>query len=136
VKRALAGLPLAMLLVATPAVATLGDSATSSASFTTTSLEAPTGLDAVGGCAGFGSPKVTLTWTATTTTFATGYDIYRAIGVGSPTLLTSVSPRTVVTYTDTAVAVLTSYTYTVRTRYQSWSKTSTSDSATTPALCL
>jgi hypothetical protein len=134
--KAVVGLPFAILLLASPALATLGDSATSSSSFTTTQLAAPTALDAVGGCAGLASPKVTLTWTATATTFATGYDIYRAVGVGPSVFLASVSPRTTVTYTDTAVVGLTSYTYIVRTKYQSWTKASTPDPATTPGVCL
>jgi hypothetical protein len=136
VRKLLVGGPFLLLLVASPAIATLGDSATAASAFTTTSLAAPTGVAATGGCVGLGTPKVTLTWTATATTFATGYDIYRAVGAGAPTLLTSVSPRTVVSYTDTAVLVLTSYTYTVRTKYQNWIKASSSASATTPAVCL
>jgi hypothetical protein len=125
-----------LVLVATPAVATLGDSATASAAFTTTSLAAPTGLTATAGCVGLATPKVTLSWTATTSTYATGYDVYRAVGAGASTLLTSVSPRTTVTYVDTAVSLLTSYTYTVKTRYASWTKASGTASATTAAVCL
>jgi hypothetical protein len=123
------------VVVATPALATYGDSATASAAFTTTQLAAPSGVTATAGCNGV-SPKVTLGWTATTTTFATGYDIYRAVGAGSPTLLTSVSPRTTASYVDTSVSLLTAYTYTVTSRFAAWSKASATASATTPLLCL
>ena len=126
----------AVLLAASPALASYLDTATATAHFTARTLAAPTGLSATGGCAGTLAPKVTLSWTATASTYATGYDIYRAVGAGAPALLTSVSPRTVVAYTDTAVSVLTSYTYTVRTKYQSWVTSSSSASATTPAVCL
>jgi len=136
VRRLTLGVVAGVVAVASPALASYADSATASATFTTTSLAAPTGLSATGGCAGTLAPKVTLAWTATTSTFATGYDIYRQIGAGAPSLLTSVSPRTVVGYTDTAVSILTSYTYTVRTGFQSWTKTSSAASATTPAVCL
>jgi hypothetical protein len=136
VRRLLVGGPFLLLLAATPAVATLGDAATANASLATTQLAAPTGLSATAACAGLGTSRVTLSWTATTTTFATGYDIYRAVGLGPSTFLASVSPRTTVTYTDTSLSLLTSYSYTVRTRFQSWSKASTSASATTPGLCL
>ena len=128
--------PFLLLLVSSPALATLGDSATSASTFTTTSLAAPTSLVATAGCVGVAAAKVTLTWTATTSTYATGYDIYRAVGAGAPALLTSVSPRTVATYTDTAVSLLTTYTYTVRSKYQNWIKASSSASATTGAVCV
>ena len=123
-------------VIATPALAVYLDSATASAAFSTTQLAAPTGLTATAACAGTAASKVTLGWTATTTTFATGYDIYRAVGVGPSTFLASVSPRTTVAYVDTAVLLLTSYTYTVKARYASWSKASTTASATTPVVCL
>ena len=125
-----------VLAAASPALATYLDSATATATFTTTSLAAPTGVGAVGGCAGTLAPKVTLTWTATTSTFATGYDIYRAVGAGGSVYLTTVTPRTTVTYVDTAVSLVTSYTYTLKTKYQSWTKASSTASATTPAVCL
>ena len=125
-----------VLLVATPAVATMGDSASASAAFTTTTLAAPTGLTATAGCVGLAAAKVTLGWTASASTFATGYDVYRAVGAGPSTFLASVSPRTTVAYVDTSVALLTSYTYTVKTRFASWSKASVTASATTAAVCL
>lgn len=113
----------------------MGDIATSGSTVTTSSLAAPTGVTATAGCNGL-LPKVTLAWTATVTTYATGYDVYRAVGTGPSTLLTSLAPRTAVGYVDSAVAVLTSYTYTVVTRFESWTKASSTASATTPALCL
>jgi hypothetical protein len=134
--RAVPVLAAALVLVATPAVATLGDSATASAAFTTTTLAAPTGLTATAGCVGLAAAKVTLSWTATTSAFATGYDVYRAVGAGGSTFLVSVSPRTTVTYVDTAVSLLTQYTYTVKARYASWSKASSTATATTGAVCL
>jgi hypothetical protein len=125
----------AAVVVATPALATFGDSATAAVGSTTTQLAAPTGVTATAGCNGV-VPKVTVTWTATTTTFATGYDIYRAVGGGASTLLTSVSGRTTVSYVNTGLSLLTTYTYTVKTRYASWSKASTTASATTAVVCL
>ena len=124
-----------VLAAAAPAVATMGDSATSASTVTTSSLAAPTGVTATAGCNGL-LPKVTLAWTATATTYATGYDVYRAVGAGPASLLTTITPRTTVGYVDSAVVVLTSYTYTVVTRFQSWTKASSTASATTPALCL
>lgn len=137
-RRAAVGALLLLLLVAGPALGSFADGSTAASTLRTTSLSAPTGLSASGGCSG-GLPKlprVTLSWTATTTPFATGYDVYRGIGAGSQTLLTTLSPRTVTSYVDSAVLVATSYSYSVRTRYLSWSKASSTASATTPVLCL
>jgi hypothetical protein len=124
-----------VVLIATPALATFRDSATAAVASTTTQLAAPTALTATAGCNSI-IPKVTLSWTATTTTYATGYDIYRAVGAGASTLLTSVSGRTTVSYVNTGLSLLTTYTYSVRTRYASWSKASSNASATTAAVCL
>lgn len=124
-----------VVALATPALATYLDSANAAAAFTTSQLAAPTGVAAAGSCSG-GLPRVTVTWTATTTAFATGYDVYRAVGLGPSTYLTTVTPRTKVSYIDTAVGLLTSYTYTLKTRYVSWSKASSTASATTPLVCL
>lgn len=127
-----------LVVVSGPAFGSFADSARAASSFSTTQLAAPTALTATGGCTTSTPklPRVSLSWTATTTSFATGYDVYRAIGAGTPLLLTTLSPRTVTSYVDTAVLVVTSYTYTVRTRFASWSKASAAASATTPALCL
>jgi hypothetical protein len=137
-RRALVGALLLVAAVGAPALASYGDSATAASTLRTTQLAAPTGLTATGGCSS-GLPKlprVTLSWTATTSSFATGYDVYRAVGGGTQTLLTTLSPRTVTSYVDSAVLVATSYTYSVRTRYASWSKASSNASASTPVLCL
>jgi hypothetical protein len=137
-RRAVIGGVAGVLLLATPALSSFLDSATAAGTNSTSQLAAPTGLSATAGCTtGIPKlPKVTLTWTATTTTFATGYDIYRAVGAGPSTLLTTISPRTTVSYVDNAVALLTSYTYVVKTRYALWTAASSSASASTPVLCL
>jgi hypothetical protein len=137
-RRAVVGALLLVVAVGGPALGSFADSATAASTLRTTQLAAPTGLSATGGCS-TGIPKlprVTLSWTATTSTFATGYDVYRAVGGGTQTLLTTLSPRTVASYVDSAVIVATSYTYSVRTRYALWSKASSNASATTPVVCL
>jgi hypothetical protein len=129
---------LLVLAVAGPAVGSFLDPATAASTLSTTQLAAPTGLTATAGCTATipKLPKVTLSWTATTSAFATGYDVYRAVGIGPSTFLATVTPRTTVTYVDSAVLVATSYTYTVKTRYAAWTKASSTASATTPTLCL
>jgi hypothetical protein len=137
-RRAAIGALLLVVGVCGPALGSFADSATAASTVTTTSLAAPTGLSATGGCS-TGIPKlprVTLSWTATTSTFATGYDVYRGLTAGSQTLLTSISPRTLTSYVDSTAVLGTTYSYSVRTRYASWSKASSNASATTPVLCL
>ncbi|HUR51534.1 MAG TPA: hypothetical protein VMZ11_05375 [Mycobacteriales bacterium] len=134
-RRAAVGAVALVLAVAAPALGSFRDTAKAASTLATTQLAAPTGLTAVAGC-NLVVPKVTLSWTATTTTFATGYDVYRGVGAGTQTLLTTLSPRTVTSYVDNTVALLTSYTYSVRTRFASWSKASSNASASTPVLCL
>jgi hypothetical protein len=100
----------------------------------------PTVLSAVGGCQNLIlGPKITLTWTATTSGFAAGYQILRSSTNGGPyTLLTTVSDRTTVTYTDTtATGLNTTYYYVLRAQFLNWlSANSTQGSGTTPVLCL
>src|SRR5205807_3279812 len=70
--------------------------AVGSNTFTTDTLNAPTGLTAIGGAA------VALTWTATSDTYASGHRIFRASTTGGPyTQIAQVTPRTTVNYTDT-----------------------------------
>lgn len=137
-RRAVVGALLLVVGVCGPALGSFTDSATAASTLTTTSLAAPTGLTATASCSASipKLPRVTLSWTATASPFATGYDIYRGLTAGTQTLLTSVSPRTVTSYVDTAVLVATTYSYSVRTRYASWSKASSNVSATTATLCL
>lgn len=73
--------------------------------------EAPTGLTAVAGVAG----KISLNWTAgTTTTNLAGYYVYRSSG-GVYTNLTTAGPITATSYTDTATMDGTTYTYKIHT---------------------
>ncbi len=68
--------------------------------------EAPTGLAAVAGVGG----KISLNWTAgTTTTNLAGYSVYRSSGAAYTNL--TPSPITATSYTDTATADGTTYTY-------------------------
>ncbi len=124
------------VLSATPAQAVFNDVTASPAiSVSSALLAPPTGLAAANGCV-LTIPRVVLTWTATTSTFATGYQIYRKIGVGAFLPLATVSGRTTTTYTDTPVLVATTYTYYVAASIQGWSADSSSVSITTPALCI
>jgi len=131
----------AVLLVSTavfsaaPAFAIFNDVHSASLPVSTTSLAAPTGLTATASCSGT-TPRVAMSWTASASTYATGYQIYRKIGVGAFLPLATVSGRTTTTYTDSPALLSTLYSYYVATTFYSWSANSSPASTTTPALCL
>ncbi|HTN80682.1 MAG TPA: hypothetical protein VMK16_13470 [Acidimicrobiales bacterium] len=97
--------------------------------FSTSTLASPTGL----GASGSGN-AIALTWTATTSTFASGYDILRSTTSGGPySVVGQVTPRTTITYTDSAVTAGTTYFYVIRATYQSWTSANTAEVSATPA---
>jgi hypothetical protein len=104
-------------------------------------LAAPTGLTATATCT-IGIPNATirinLSWTQTSSTFADGYEILRAVGAGAYTTLTTVSGRGTTTYTDSAVAYSTTYSYEAKAKKINWrSPPSLAATATTKSsLCL
>jgi hypothetical protein len=104
-------------------------------------LAAPTGLTATATCT-IGIPNATvrinLSWTQTSSVFADGYEILRAVGAGTRTTLATLSGRGTTTYTDSAVAYSTQYSYEVKAKKINWrSPPSSPASATTKSsLCL
>lgn len=71
------------------------DTAATTASFAADTLEPPTALAAIGGA------SVTLTWTPTVDTYATGYDVFRGTTSGGPYgAIGSVTPGSVTTTSD------------------------------------
>ena len=90
-----------------------GTASNGSNSFTATSLGAPTGLTITW------TPTVNLSWTATSSTFATGYQILRGTASGGPyTQIATVTPRTTTSTTDTPGAG--TFYYVVRAYFQNW----------------
>src|SRR5205823_2819376 len=86
----------------------------SAGSISTSTLAAPTGLSAVGGS------TITLNWTASSSTYATGTNILRGTASGGPyTLVTQISPRTTTSYVDYPPGAGT-YFYVVAAYYQQW----------------
>ncbi len=117
-------------LAATPrfSLARFTDTATSTGSLASDTLAAPTSLAATGGT------SVTLTWTPTVDTYATGYTVLRGSASGGPyTSVGSVTPRTAATTTDSPGAG--TWYYVLRSVYQSWtSADSNQASATVPGV--
>lgn len=118
----------------------LSSPAPPSMSVSTATLAAPTGTGAARGvCVPAISNQVNVSWTATASTFADGYEIARGTASGGPySIIGSVSGLATVIYTDTTPAFATTYHYVVRAKKFAWrSANSNQGSVTTPsALCL
>ena len=98
------------------ALARMTDVETAPATFTTEILDPPTSLTAV---ATLGL-VVTLNWTATVDTRATGYQVLRSTVSGGPyTQVGTVTPRTTTTFVDLPLVPGT-YFYVVRTYFGPW----------------
>jgi hypothetical protein len=99
-----------------PAFALLTESEATSSTFTTTSLNPPTGLAAAAALL----LRVNLSWTATTDPRATGYQVLRGTANGGPySQVATVTPKTATSYQDT-VPLPGIYYYVLRTYYDSW----------------
>jgi hypothetical protein len=107
---------LAAMIGATPGVslARLTDTAASTKALGTDTLDPPTGLSATGGT------SASLSWTATVDTYAAGYDVRRGTVSGGPySVVSSVTPRTTTSTTDTPASSGTYY-YVLRSTFQNW----------------
>jgi hypothetical protein len=117
-----------------------GDASVATASLSSATLAAPSGLTAQNqNCVSLTSTQVKLTWTATTSTWATGYEIFRSTTSGGPyTSRGTTSGSSTVTWVDTSVSFLTTYFYVVEASKNSWrSVNSNQASVTTPTqLCV
>jgi hypothetical protein len=90
-----------------------GSAAVSGNSFTTDTLNAPTGLSATGG------GSVSLSWTATADIYASGYNVLRGTTSGGPySEIAQVTPRTATSYVDLASPG--TYYYVLASYYQNW----------------
>jgi len=129
----------ALAAVAVPSLAVLaGSDAIDANTFTTATLDAASGLGASASCNGLGTAKVSLSWTATPSGFADGYDVMRSLVNGGPySEVAHVDGRTTTTYVNTGLLTNTTYYYVVVATAGGWtSADSNQASATTPAICL
>lgn len=133
----LVAVPVTLLLIPGVAFASFQRTTTAqSMTLSTLAVSPATSLSATASC---GAPlslkaKVVLTWTATTTTRATSYEIRRRI---VPLVATSIGTVAIGTntYTDTLLPVGTTYGYVVRTYVGTWYADSSEVQVTTPAVC-
>jgi hypothetical protein len=115
-----------LTLPATSTLAILGDIEAAASTFSTETLDPPTGVNATA----LLFLTVSVTWVATVDTRATGYQVLRSTTSGSGyTLVGTVTPRSATSFTDLPLVPETYY-YVVRSYFGSWtSVNSNEDSA-------
>jgi endoglucanase len=121
--------------LAVPVSASWQSAAAGSQQLSTATLAPPTGTAAArGDCVPVLTIEVDVTWTATASTFADGYRVFRSATSGGPyTLVGTVSGRATTSFTDADVTFLTTYHYVVQATRNLWrSANSTQASFTTP----
>lgn len=129
----------ALLAVGGPvAYAAFGQQATASAGFSTDTLLAPSGLSATAGCNGL-EHQVALSWTATPSEWADGYEVSMATSSGGPY---SVVPLPIggdplaTTRTVGGLTADTTYWFRVTATRNGWRSSHLSASAKTALICL
>jgi hypothetical protein len=84
-----------------------------------------------GGGGGSAGSYVTVSWTASPSSFVSAYNVLRATSGGAPTVVaTNVSGTT---WTDTSIAGTTTYAYTVQSAYRGWTASSATPGTVTTA---
>lgn len=131
---------LAPLLIGHAAWALWTDDATASASYTTASLAAPTNpATAAGVCTLVVGDRIDVSWTATASTWADGYEVLRSTTAGGPySVAGTVVGQAVTTYTDGPLAFSTTYYYVVRSTKNNWRSADTAEVSRTTrsAVCV
>ncbi|MFZ6004556.1 MAG: hypothetical protein ACOYXM_11565 [Actinomycetota bacterium] len=130
---------LAVLASAQVAWASFDDSAQASATYSTDTLAAPTSPTAgPGTCTAFSNDRIILSWTATTSTWADGYEIARSLTPGGPyTVIGTVTGVGTTTYNDGPLAFSTTYHYAIRSTRNLWRSANATVSRTTrSSLCI
>jgi hypothetical protein len=109
-------------LCANSATAAFNSSPSASQHISTGTLAAPTALSAARGtCVLLTSTAVNLTWTATPSPFADGYEIRRSTANGGPyTSIGTIPGRATTSYTDSTVAFSTTYYYVIQATRNLW----------------
>lgn len=118
------------------ALAGFTDQTAASISVSTAALSAPTNPSAVASCVLL-TPRVTVSWTASTSNFASGYQIYRRLSAGgSFALVGSVSGVSSTSYVDTTVLLGGEHVYVVHVVRENWSAASAQAPVTVPLVCV
>ena len=98
----------------------------------TATLAAPASVSATVNCPSAKKGDVLVQWAPSSSAFATGYTVLRAVNGGGPATLATL-PATASTYDDTTIASTTSYVYDVVATYQRWTSNATASPSVTTA---
>lgn len=133
-------LGLVLGVTASPSWATFSGSDTATATYSTGTLAAPAApATAAGTCSVLASDRVVVSWTATSTASADGYEIARSTSAAGPfSVIGTVSGRTTTSYDDGPFAFDTTYHYVVRATENAWRSADTAvvSRTTRNTLCL
>lgn len=115
-------LAFAVSSLGTVAWAEMTDSAPSTShTLSTGTLGAPTSpATATGSCIVLVADSIVVTWTATASLKADGYEILRAVGTGPYISHAFVSGQSTVSFTDSLLAFSTTYHYVVQAKKEHW----------------
>jgi Fibronectin type III domain len=106
------------------------DSPANASVLTTDTLQPPTGLVAV---ASVNPGEIDLSWTASASGYASGYNVYRSTSSGGGyALVTFVPGWGSTTYPDTGLVTGTPYFYVVQATYQNWTSGYSNEGTDTP----
>lgn len=114
-------------------------SPSTSHTLSTGTLEAPTSpATAAGTCLTLVGDEIVVTWTATSSLKADGYEILRAVGTGTYVSHALVPGQATVSFTDTLLSFSTTYNYVVKAKKENWRSAGTSPVSrnTRTALCV
>jgi hypothetical protein len=143
VERVATGLTLAvtaLLVTASVALAQFSDAGSAAHSISTSQLQPPTDpATAHGPCTNGVTASIVVSWTATTSTWADGYEVLGSLVSGGPySTVGTVSGRDTTSHTVTGLAFVTTYHFVVKATKGNWRSAATAQvSRTTPSsLCL
>ena len=124
----------AALASAAAAFAVFDASTSAAGTISTATISPPTGPAAVQvSCKNNKPPQISISWTASPSSFTSGYAIYRSTTSGSGYTQAGTVNASTTTFTDpsTSLAYTTTYYYVVDATYQSWSARSSEAQVTT-----
>lgn len=125
------------VLVAAPAIGSFADAPAATGTLGTDALAPPSDLTAADGpCGADGTASVALHWTASTSTWADGYEVLMASTAGGPySVAGSPAGAGTTDHTVHALEPQTTYHFAVRAARDGWRSASTPDVAWTTAAC-
>lgn len=120
-------LAVAVSSAGTVAWAEMTDTTPSAHTLSTGTLEAPTSPATIAAtCVTLVSDEIVVTWTATSSLKADGYEILRAVGTGPYASHALVPGQATVSFTDSSLAFSTTYHYVVKAKKENWRSAGTS----------